>query len=190
MPNEPISAIILAGGRGQRMQNRDKGLLSWRGSSLVQHCIARIQPQVDDIVLSCNRNLESYKRFGLPVVQDQLAGFQGPLAGMHAALPVCKAALVFVCPCDCPLLPSNVVAKLWQSLEADNADVAIAHDGKRAQSLVMLMRKSCANELEGHLQSGVRSVHRWQQLQRYCYVDFSSEYGAFANFNHSAELNC
>lgn len=189
MSKERISAIVLAGGRGQRMQNRDKGLLQWRGRSLAQHCIARIQPQVDDIVLSCNRNLDSYKRFGFTVVQDQVANYQGPLAGIHAALPACKAELVFVCPCDCPLLPGDVVVKLWQALNAEKADIAIAHDGKRAQSLVMLMRRSCASELEDHLQSGARSVQSWQQRQHYCYVDFSSQRGAFTNFNHTAELN-
>lgn len=189
MPDVPISAIILAGGRGQRMQNRDKGLLHWRGRSLVQHCIARIQPQVDDIVLSCNRNLDNYERFGLTVVQDRLADFQGPLAGIHAALPACKSPLVFVCPCDCPLLPGDVVTKLWQALDVEKVSIAIAHDGKRAQSLVMLLRKSCANELEDHLQSGARSVQSWQRQQRFCYVDFSSQREAFANFNHSAELD-
>ncbi len=188
MPSEQISAIVLAGGRGQRMQNRDKGLLKWRGRTLLQHCLARIAPQVDDIVLSCNRNLAAYQRYGYPVVQDQLTGFQGPLAGIHAALPACKATLVFVCPCDCPLLPANVVERLWQALHAEKADIAIAYDGERAQSLVMLLRTQCAHGLAAYLASGARSVHSWQQRQRYCFVDFSSQRDAFANFNDNSEL--
>ena len=189
MPNEKISAIVLAGGRGQRMQNRDKGLLQWRERTLVQHCLARIAPQVDDIVLSCNRNLAAYQRYGYPVVEDQLTDFQGPLAGIHAALPVCTASLVFISPCDCPLLPANVVEKLWQALQAEKTDIAIAHDGQRAQSLVMLLRKRCAGDLENRLVSGERSVQSWQRRQRCCYVDFSSQHDAFANFNYDSELN-
>ncbi|MGI9286841.1 MAG: molybdenum cofactor guanylyltransferase MobA [Pseudomonadales bacterium] len=188
MPSQNISAIILAGGQGRRMQNRDKGLLQWRGRRLIEHCIARIESQVDDIVLSCNRNLTSYERCGYPVVQDQLADFQGPLAGIHAALAVCNENLIFVCPCDCPLLPSDVVERLWRALQQEKTEIAIAHDGKRAQSLVMLLRKSCTSELEQHLLSGARSVQRWQQQQRFCYVDFSSQSDAFANFNSNAEL--
>ncbi len=190
MPSEKISAIVLAGGRGQRMQNRDKGLLQWRGRTLVQHCIARVEPQVDDIVLSCNRNLAAYQRYGYPVVQDQLADFQGPLAGIQAGLPACQASLVFTCPCDSPLLPIDVVAKLWRALQTGETDVAIAHDGERAQSLVMLLRRHCAHDLPNHLASGARSVQSWQLLQRYRYVDFASQRAAFANFNYARELKC
>lgn len=188
MNNKRISAIILAGGRGRRMHNRDKGLLRWGERSLVQHCIARVEPQVDEIVLSCNRNIVAYESYGYPVVTDQLSDFQGPLAGVHAALAVCNAGLIFVCPCDCPLLPLDVVKKLRQALLTENSEIAIAHDGNRAQSLVMLLRQRCATGLENYLASAARSVQGWQQQRRCCYVDFSSQCDAFANINSQAEL--
>lgn len=188
MASEHISAIILAGGRGRRMQNRDKGLLRWRGRSFVQHCISRLEPQVDEIILSCNRNIAAYEHYGYPVAKDQLADFQGPLAGVHAALRLCNADLIFICPCDCLLLPVDVVKKLWRALVKENSEIAIAHDGERAQSLVMLLHKGCTTELENYLVSGARSVQGWQQQRRICYVDFSSQRNAFANINSEAEL--
>ncbi|HEN8709542.1 TPA: NTP transferase domain-containing protein, partial [Pseudomonas putida] len=33
----PCSILILAGGRGQRMGGRDKGLVDWQGEPLIAH---------------------------------------------------------------------------------------------------------------------------------------------------------
>ena len=87
-----------------------------------------------------------------------------------------------------PLLPIDVVERLWHALLKKNTEIAIAHDGKRAQSLVMLLRRSCTTELENYLAGGARSVQGWQQQRHFCYVDFSSQSDAFANINSEAEL--
>ena len=62
MKDLSISAVILAGGRGQRMGGVDKGLVSWQKKPLIEYAIAAIEPQVDQLILSCNRNIEAYTR--------------------------------------------------------------------------------------------------------------------------------
>ena len=61
-----ITAVILAGGRGQRLGGRDKGLVELDGSPLVAHILASISPQVGAVIINANRNREHYAAFGVP----------------------------------------------------------------------------------------------------------------------------
>ena len=56
----PCSILLLAGGRGQRMGGQDKGLLEWHGQPLIAHLQHLVRPLTDDLIISCNRNLERY----------------------------------------------------------------------------------------------------------------------------------
>jgi len=57
------SCIILAGGEGRRVGGNDKGLLPYKNKRLIEHVIERMSPQVTDIVISANRNIETYSVF-------------------------------------------------------------------------------------------------------------------------------
>ena len=83
---ERVTGIVLAGGRGSRMGGVDKGLQPLRGKPMVAWVLERLAPQVDEIVLNANQNLDAYAGFGHRVVSDSLGGFAGPLAGLHAGL--------------------------------------------------------------------------------------------------------
>ena len=54
-----FSCIILAGGEGKRAGGSDKGLLLYKEKPLIEHVINTIKFQVDDIVISANRNIDS-----------------------------------------------------------------------------------------------------------------------------------
>ena len=81
-----VSGIVLAGGLGRRMGGVDKGLQLLHGRPMIAHVLARLAPQVDDIVINANQNLERYAAFGHRVVPDEIGGYAGPLAGLHAGL--------------------------------------------------------------------------------------------------------
>jgi len=75
----PLTGVVLAGGRAERMGGRDKGLLSLAGEPLVAHVIRRLQPQVVEVLIGANRNLDAYRRFGCRVIQDgERERFRGP----------------------------------------------------------------------------------------------------------------
>ena len=95
-----ISGIVLAGGLGRRMGGVDKGLQPLRGKAMVEHVLARLAPQVDDIVINANQNLERYGALGHRVVSDRVGGFAGPLAGLHAGLEAISHPLAVTVPCD------------------------------------------------------------------------------------------
>ena len=66
-----ISAIILAGGQASRMNHANKGLKTYRNNPLVSYVINSIASQVDDIVISANRDIEVYQQYGYPVIADE-----------------------------------------------------------------------------------------------------------------------
>lgn len=81
-----ITAVILAGGRGMRMGGMDKGLVDYQGQPMIEHVLSRITPQVDQVMINANRNLDRYQQYGVPVITDETDQFDGPLAGMQAGM--------------------------------------------------------------------------------------------------------
>ena len=176
------TGLILAGGRGSRVGGADKGLLNWEGGTLVDAVLARFAPQVDQVLISCNRNLEQYAQRAA-TVSDELADFQGPLAGLCAALPQCKTELIITVPCDCPNLPLNLVSRLIQQLHSGNYELCYAHDGEREQYLFSALHKGCEQRLRDYLAGGGRSVRGWHETLRVVQEDFSDVGAHFRNLN-------
>jgi len=129
MPRIDVTGIVLAGGQGSRMGGVDKGLQPFRGKPMVAHAVERFAPQVDELLINANRNVEQYARFGQRVISDEIAGFAGPLAGFERGLAHASGALVATVPCDSPFLPLDLVARLRTALEAAGADLAVAKTG-------------------------------------------------------------
>jgi len=107
-----VTGLVLAGGMGRRMDSRDKGLVPFRGKPMVAHVIERLAPQVGSVLINANRNSEQYEAFGYPVISDEVGGFAGPLAGLHAGMRACTTELIVTAPCDSPFLPLDLVARL------------------------------------------------------------------------------
>lgn len=178
-----ITGILLAGGLGRRMGGADKGLFAYQGQPLVVQVIDRLRPQVGRLILSANRNLEAYRALGFPVVTDGLEGFQGPLAGILAAGGLARGDWLLVCPCDTPLLPLDLGARLLKAAQQRPASVALAHDGARCQQLCLLLRRALLPSMADWLQRGERRVMGWVETQDWTAVDFSDQPGAFRNLN-------
>ncbi|WP_428633957.1 molybdenum cofactor guanylyltransferase MobA, partial [Sedimenticola sp.] len=139
MSESKITAVILAGGMARRMGGQDKGLIDLDGRPLIAHVLERIQPQVAQVVINANRNLEQYAAFGYPVISDTLSDFQGPLAGFLAVMQQIDSDFIVTLPCDGPSLPDNLVERLRQAQQAADADIAVAHDGNRMQPVYALI---------------------------------------------------
>ncbi len=179
-----ITGLILAGGKGRRVDYRDKGLVPWLGKPLIAHVCERIRPQVAELIISCNRNPDIYKKYAVTVVEDRRANFQGPLAGLEAALPGISTEYVLVTTCDTPLIPGDLARRLLAVMQEDPAlDACFAHDGERAHYLCSCMRNSGLYTLSSFLDTGERAVHRWYREKRVAAVDFSDCREAFRNFN-------
>ena len=182
-----ITAVILAGGRARRMQGRDKGLIELSGKPLIQYVIDTIKPQVNEIVISANRNIERYKHFGYQVLSDVQQDFPGPLAGIAAAFQQCKTEHLLVVPCDTPFLPTHLASTLLAQLKQNNVDACIVNDGNRLQPLVALLSSSLKPQLNESIQAGHLKVERWMLEQTHCIACFSTQ-NEFININNEDEL--
>jgi molybdopterin-guanine dinucleotide biosynthesis protein A len=183
-----VTGLVLAGGQGSRMGGVDKGLAPFRGKALVAHVIERLAPQVDEMLVNANRNVEAYRAFGHRVIADEVPGFAGPLAGFERGLAHARGALVATVPCDSPFLPPDLVARLRSALEAHGADLAVARTGEQAHPVFCLMRREVHACLRDFLASGQRKIDKWYAALRVVEVAFDDEPDAFANINTRDEL--
>jgi molybdopterin-guanine dinucleotide biosynthesis protein A len=183
-----ITGIVLAGGMGRRMGGVDKGLAQFRGKPLVSHVIDRFSAQVSTILISANRELESYQQFGYPVVTDAISGYAGPLAGLHAGLRQATTPLVATAPCDTPFLPTDLVSKLMDALQTQHADIAVAKTGDQLHPVFCLCKTSLRDNLAQFLESGGRKMETWYKTLKYIEVPFDDQEQAFTNLNTPDEL--
>lgn len=178
-----ITALILAGGKSRRMGGQDKGLLAFGNGVLAGHVIDGIRPQVGQVLISANRNQEVYQRFGFPVLADPLDDFQGPLAGFLAGLQYMQTDYLLTLPCDGPVVVPDLARRMAQGLSAAHADIAVAHDGQRLQSVYALLHRSVIADLRTALAEGERKIDRWYPRHNWVTVDFSDVPEQFSNIN-------
>ena len=187
-PMVEVTGVVLAGGQGSRMGGVDKGLQAFRGKPMAAHAIERLAPQVDELLINANRNPEAYARFGHRVIADEIEGFAGPLAGFERGLAHASGALVVTVPCDSPFLPADLVARLRQALDRDEAELAVAKTGNQAHPVFCLMRRSVHASLREFLSGGQRKIDRWYATLKMVEVAFDDEADAFLNINTREEL--
>jgi molybdopterin-guanine dinucleotide biosynthesis protein A len=180
-----VDCVILAGGQGNRMDGQDKGLIQLKGRPLVEWVIEALQPQVSQILISANRNLERYQQLGYPVFTDETEGFAGPLAGLSQAMKHASGTLILAVPCDTPFLPRDLVARLQDSLLTNNADIAFPIVEGRTQHAIMLCQRRIADKLEEYIREGGRKVATWQQSMQTVEVPFETP---FLNINTQEDL--
>ena len=183
---EHITGLILAGGQGSRLGGIDKGLQDFNGQPLALQALQRFTPQVGRVMISANRNLETYAQLGVPVWPDAAAGYEGPLAGFLAGLQRCDTPYLVTVPCDCPHFPLDLVQRLWAALIAEDADIAIASTGQ-LEPAFCLMKREVQDSLQQFMQSGQRKIERWTAEHRRAEVAFDDA-TAFFNINTPDDL--
>jgi len=185
---QAITGIILAGGKGRRMDGLDKGMVEFRNMPLIEHVLHRIAPQVDALMINANRNFDFYAASGLPVVPDERLDFAGPLAGIEASLSKAPTPLALIVPCDTPFLPTDLVTRMIDVMHKEQADVVIPDDGEREQPLICLMKTSLKESISRVLDANSPKVRDWLALQNLAWADFSDQHEAFANINDAETL--
>ena len=183
-----ITGVILAGGQGQRMGGQDKGLIEYQQRPLIEHVLTALEPQVDSLVINANRNIERYRSYGYPVIEDGLTGFCGPLAGMLSAMQACDSDYILTTPCDSPTISHQLRQRMMEVLLVNQADIAVAHDGVRMQPVFCLIACRLADSLEKYLKQGDRKVDLWFSQHQLAVVDFSDQLDSFVNFNHPEDV--
>lgn len=162
---DSVVGVLLAGGRSSRMGGGDKCLRLLGGKPILTRIIDRLSPQVSDIVINANGDPDRFASFGLPVVSDSIAGHQGPLAGVHAALEWVKANRPDVdhavtIATDTPFFPADLVSRLLSARD-DASSFRVAQSDVGIHPVIGLWPVDLAEALEDSLKRGERKVTTW-----------------------------
>ena len=182
-PREEVTGLILAGGRASRMGGQDKGLIEVNGKPMIEYALAVLESQAGQILINANRNLAQYAGYGHRVISDELGGFQGPLAGIAAAMACITTPYLLTAPCDSPLLPEDLGACLYRALIRAKADIAVAHDGVRIQPVFSMLKRELLPSLSTFLARRERKIDCWYAQHSLAHADFTHRPTAFLNIN-------
>lgn len=161
LTSDQVTGVILAGGRSQRLGGLDKGLVEYQGRPLIEYAIAALRPQVSTIMISANRHLDRYARYGYPVLPDPWPDFRGPLAGIAAALKQAPTEYIITMPCDNPRLPANFVQLMLSTLQHSQAEACALEHQRQLEPAYVLLPTRLYQNLMDYLDSGQRAVHGW-----------------------------
>jgi molybdopterin-guanine dinucleotide biosynthesis protein A len=99
------------------MGGQDKGLLEWHGEPLIAHLYQKTRAMTDDLIISCNRNLEKYAPYADRLVHDDEGDFPGPLAGIRAGLNAARHPHLLVLPCDVPRVDAQLLDSMLNTAQ-------------------------------------------------------------------------
>lgn len=177
------SILLLAGGQGQRMGGRDKGLILWKGEPLIQHLHRLTRPLTDDLLISCNRNLEQYAAYADRLVQDGNDEFHGPFAGIRAALPLARHTHLLILPCDVPLIDHSLLRELRETAFTHPRQPVMVRSGEHWQPLLCVIPTCHLQAFEAAWQSGERSPRKVLERLNAVAVQCETDDPRLANLN-------
>jgi len=159
--------VILAGGLARRMGGGDKPMRKILGVTILEHVVRRLSDQCDGLILNANGDPSRFGPFGLPVVEDDVKGNPGPLAGILAALDWTAAyqpdaEWVVSVAGDCPFLPRDLVRRLQEARTTQQSELAVASSGGQVHPVNGLWRVALRHKLRHALVAeDVRKIDRW-----------------------------
>lgn len=167
-----VPGVLLAGGLARRMGGGDKPMRTIGGKTIMERVIARLAPQCDGLILNANGDPTRFAAFGLPVITDTVKDFPGPLAGILAALDWAAAnrpevKFILSAAADCPFLPRDLVARLYQALTEQDAQLAVAASDGQSHPVIGLWSVALRDELRHSLVvEDIRKIDRWTARYR------------------------
>jgi molybdenum cofactor guanylyltransferase len=190
-----IAGVILAGGLARRMGGGDKSLLKLGDRPLLDKVIARAGSQVDTLLLNANGDPTRFSSYGLPIAADVVPDFAGPLAGILTGMhwvrdnaPECEWLVSFAS--DTPFFPKDLVARMMQEAEAENAPLACAVSDGRNHPVFGLWSVSLLDDLhKAVVDEEMRKIMRWTDRYKCSQVEFSTQpFDPFFNINRPEDL--
>ena len=184
------AALILAGGRAERLGGAEKPLILLGGQTILERILAALADDVAAVALSANGDPARFARFGLPVLPDGPFAGEGPLAGLLAGLDwaaALGAAALLTVPGDTPFLPAHLAPRLAPA-------PAVAASFGRLHHLVALWPVAARAALAARLAApGPRAVAAFAATLAPRVVEFHVEPAGsprdpFLNINTPADL--
>ena len=170
------------------MGGADKGLLECGGRRLIEYALDRVSPAVDHVLISANRNLDIYRGYRFPVIEDAIADFSGPLAGVERGLDNCATDWLWIVPCDAPYVDSELLLRLMTACRDRSVYAAVPTEHGRVHPTFALLHRSLHASLTEFLSKDGRAVRDWLATLQSTYVDCGDHPEWFANINTPEDL--
>ncbi len=190
-----VLGVILAGGHATRMGGGDKCLKRVAGARLIDHVIARLQPQVAGLALNANGDPGRFAEFGLPVLPDTVADQPGPLAGVLAGLDWAAAqgaGAIVTAAGDTPFFPRDLVARLQAAAGPSGLALAASPDGTgrmQRHPVFGLWPVALREDLRRALAGGLRKMVLWADGHGAATAVFDSQpFDPFFNINTPGDV--
>lgn len=185
-PGLPVSAIVLAGGRSNRL-GRDKALLEVEGQPLVSRTVQKLAALSDDLLVVSGDPVR-YEPLALParLISDEQPGV-GSLMGIYSGLRASRHPHALAVACDMPFL--SIPLLRYMVPLADGYDVVIPRLGGFLEPLHAIYGRSCLPFMAGLLEQGRRQIIAFFDHVRVRYVEeseierFDPHHLSFVNVN-------
>jgi molybdopterin-guanine dinucleotide biosynthesis protein A len=182
-----VAVVILAGGEGSRIGG-GKPLLTLGGERLIDRA-ARHARQWSDALAVAVREPSQVEGCGIEVIRDRL-DVEGPLGGLASGLDFgrgreCRFLLTI--PADMPFLPRDLFERLAGTLSGHSC--ALARSGAHVHPVCGLWSVDAADQLDGYIESGRRSLRGFGEWVGCTTVEWpSAALDPFFNINSPEDL--
>ena len=192
-----VAGVILAGGQSSRMGGGDKSLMDLGGQTILARVIARLAPQVEVLALNANGDPERFSTYGLPVVEDSISGYAGPLFAVLAGMDCAHgqgAEYIVTAAADTPFFPENLLIALQMAREAEDSPLAMAMTPDPVRKFARhptfgLWSVALREDLRQALDGGLRKVIQWTEPHGCAKMVFNFEGGdPFFNVNTPEDM--
>ncbi len=180
--------LVLAGGNASRFGGIDKGLLMLKGIPLIEHVISRLIQEPTNLIISANRNIDTYFNYTKNVVSDRSQLSLGPLSGIGQSQAYMKHDYLFILPCDTLFCPKGIADKLVANIIETDSEICTVKNHNKVEPLIAVIKKSCLSTVKAFLDSGKRSVKEWQAKHHCCHYEVINEEYSFLNINTASDL--
>lgn len=163
-----MKGIVLAGGQSRRM-GRNKALLPYRDTTLIEWVVARLESVLDEVYV-VTKTPECYPFPADRLIRDQHP-VQAALIGLYAGLAALREPRVFVAACDMPLIEPRAVSLLCD--HSEDCDVTIPAFGEYVEPLHAVYADSCLPSIERKIAANQLKVASFFPLVRVRRLDAS-----------------
>lgn len=158
-----ILGVVLAGGQSRRMEGPEKSLMALQQKPIIEHVAERLFNQVEQVIINANGDASRFKFLDIPVENDSVKGFVGPLAGILAGMERGAkdrhTSHILTVAADSPFFPEDLLEKFL-------ADYDNQPDTQKQDTVCMAY--SAGNR---HPTFGLWPIHLADQLRDFLIVE-------------------